>query len=290
METTERALAKLNYCLDVTGRRDDGFHELAMVMGSVELSDEVRVELRPDGAFAAESNFPWVPRDDRNLGIRAAKAFFAVLGEKRWGVGIRMEKRVPVGAGMAGGSTDAAAVLRALDRLTGAGMGAEKLREIGLSVGSDVPYCVTGGMVLARGRGEVLTPLPELPECWIVIAKPAFSVSTAELFQRIDGKSIRTRPDINGMVDALERGDLPGVVRRMYNVFEDALPRKCREIFSIRSRLLDGGAMGAVMTGTGSAVFGLFDRKDRAESTAETLSGHYKDCFLTRAAPKIEIP
>ena len=289
METTERALAKLNYSLDVTGRRGDGFHELAMVMGSVELSDEVRVELRTDGEFTAESNFPWVPRDDRNLGIRAAKAFFAALGETKWGAGIRMEKRVPVGAGMAGGSTDAAAVLRALNRLTGAGMGADKLREIGLSVGSDVPYCVTGGMVLARGRGEVLTPLPELPECWIVIAKPAFSVSTAELFQRIDGKSIRTRPDINGMVDALERGDLPGVVRRMYNVFEDALPRRCREIFAIRSRLLDGGAMGAVMTGTGSAVFGLFDRKDRAEGTAEALSSHYKDCFLTKAAPRIEI-
>lgn len=289
METTELAPAKLNYSLDVQGRRDDGFHELTMVMGSVELSDTVRVELRPDGEFIAESNFPWVPRDDKNLGIRAARAFFAALGEAKWGAGIRMDKRVPVGAGMAGGSTDAAAVLRALNRLTGAGMGAEKLREIGLSVGSDVPYCVTGGMVLARGRGEILSPLPELPPCWIVIAKPAFSVSTAELFHRIDGLNIRTRPDIAGVVEALEQSSLPGVARRMYNIFEDVLPRRYREIFSIRSSLLDGGALGAVMTGTGSAVFGLFDREERARATAEALSSQYKDCFLTRAAPEIEI-
>ena len=289
METTEKAYAKLNLSLDVTGKRPDGYHDLVMVMASVELADEVTVSLRDDGAVTAESSFPWLPRDERNLGVRAARAFFAALGEERLGADIRMVKRIPVGAGMAGGSTDAAAVLRALDRLTGAGLGEERLRELGLSVGSDVPYCVSGGMALAKGRGEVLSPLPDLPECRVVICKPSFSVSTAELFRQLDGRTIRTRPDTAGLTAALERGDLSGIARRMYNVFEDVLPRSSREILSIRSRLLDSGALGAIMTGTGSAVFGLYDRRETAEKAYAALSGEYKDCFLTRPVGRIDL-
>ena len=289
METLEKAYAKLNYSLDVNARRPDGYHELTMVMGSVSLCDDVRVTLRKEGGFHAESNFPWLPGDERNLGIRAAKAFFAAIGEERWGCDIRMKKRIPVGAGMAGGSTDAAAVLRALDRLTGSNLGAERLRELGLSVGSDVPYCVTGGMALARGRGELLSPLRELPECSIVIAKPAFSVSTGELFRRIDGKKLRNHPDTAGLTAALEEGDLPGAARRMYNVFEDVLPRSSGEIRRIRSELLSAGAMGAIMTGTGSAVFGLFDREEAARSAWERLSKQYRECFLARPIPALTI-
>ena len=284
MEITELAYAKLNLSLDVTGKRPDGYHDLVMVMASVELADEVTVSLRRDSAVTAESSFPWLPRDERNLGVRAARAFFAALGEDGLGADIRMVKRIPVGAGMAGGSTDAAAVLRALNRLTGAGLRAERLREIGLGVGSDVPYCVTGGMALAKGRGEVLSPLPDLPECHVVICKPAFSVSTPELFRQIDARAIRTRPDTAGLTAALERGDLPGTARRMYNVFEDALPRSCGEIAVIRGKLLDSGALGAIMTGTGSAVFGLFDRRETAEKAHAALAGEYRDCFLTRPA------
>ena len=287
MEITEKAFAKLNLSLDVAARRPDGYHELAMVMASVDLHDDVTVSLRRDGVVSAESSFSWLPRDDKNHGVKAARAFFDAIGEKGLGADIRMVKRIPVGAGMAGGSTDAAAVLRALDTLTGAGLGDERLREIALTVGSDVPYCVVGGAALAKGRGELLSPLPELPDCHIVICKPGFSISTADLFRRIDGRAIRTRPDTAGLTAALERGDLAGAARRMYNVFEDALPRSAGEIAAIRGKLLDAGALGAIMTGTGSAVFGVFDREETAEAAYAFLKREYRECFLTRPVARL---
>jgi len=280
---TEKSCAKLNLSLDVLSRRADGYHDLSMVMCSVEVHDDVTVSLRSDGVVASESNLPWLPRDDRNLAVKAARAFFAATDQPELGADIRMFKRVAVGAGMAGGSGNAAAVLRALNTLTGAGLGADELRRIALDVGSDVPYCVQGGVALARGRGEELTPLPNLPESWIVICKPTFSVSTGELFHRLDGRTLRAHPDTAGLVEALRAGDLPGVARRMYNVFEDVLPRNCAEVFSIRGRLLDHGALGAVMTGTGSAVFGLFDSHAAAQKTHTALKTQYRDCFLTTA-------
>lgn len=283
-QITEKARAKLNYALDILRRREDGYHDLCMVMGSVDLGDAVTVSLRTDGEIRAECNFPWVPRDERNLGVKAARAFFAAIGEETMGADLRLKKIVPVGAGMAGGSADAAAVLRALNTLTGAKLSAEKLCEIGIKVGSDVPYCVRGGMALAEGRGEILTSLPELPKCSIVIVKPAFSISTADLFHRIDSRVIRTHPDTAGMLSAIRAGDLGGVARRMYNVFEDALPHRSREILSIRGELLSHGAMGAVMTGTGSAVFGVFAEEADARKAKEALAGQYKDCFLTAPA------
>ena len=289
MNTTEKAYAKLNYSLDVLGKRPDGYHELCMVMGSVDLSDEVTVTLRRDGAFTAVSNFPWLPGDDRNLGVRAAKAFFSAIGEEGLGADIRMTKRIPVGAGMAGGSSDAAAVLRALNRLTGARLSGERLREVGLTVGSDVPYCVVGGMALSQGRGEILTPLPELPACHIVIAKPAFSISTADLFREIDKRRQKTHPDTAGLTAALSEGDLTGLARRMYNVFEDVLPRSSREAGAIRGELLSLGALGSVMTGTGSAVFGLFETESAARAAWDSLSVRYRDCFLCRPVPAINI-
>ena len=289
MEITEKAYAKLNLALDVTGKRPDGYHELVMVMASVDLADDVTVFLRRDGVVTAESSFPWLPRDERNLGVKAARAYFAALEEERLGADIRMTKRIPVGAGMAGGSTDAAAVLRALDTLTGAGLGDERLREIALTVGSDVPYCVVGGAALAKGRGEILSPLPELPDCHIVICKPGFSISTADLFRRIDGRAIRTRPDTAGLTAALEQGDLAGAARRMYNVVEDALPRSAGEIAAIRGKLLDAGALGAIMTGTGSAVYGVFDRIETAETAFAFLKREYRECFLTRPVARLDV-
>ena len=278
----ERSRAKLNLSLDVLSRRGDGYHDLRMVMCSVDFGDDVFVSLRTDGQNVCSSNLPWLPQDGRNLAIKAAEAFFAARGERSPGVEIRMEKRIPVGAGMAGGSGNAAAVLRALNNLTGAGLNAEELRRIGLSVGSDVPYCITGGNALAEGRGEILTPLPPLPECCVVICKPAFSVSTAELFHRIDSHSLRTHPDTAGLIEAMGNGDLAGVARRMYNVFEDVLPRSSYEIHAIRGELLDRGALGAVMTGTGSAVFGLFDAPEYAAKALEHFRSRYRYCCMTQ--------
>lgn len=280
-QLTEKARAKLNLSLDVLGRRDDGYHELRMVMASVELADRVTVSLGGGGVTHAVSDLPWLPSDGQNLAVKAAKAFFAALDRPDPGVDIAICKRIPVGAGMGGGSADAAAVLRALNALTGAGLDAEALRRIALTVGSDVPYCVAGGMALAQGRGEELTPLPEMPPCQVVICKPVFSVSTGEVFHRLDGVNLKTRPDTAGLTEALRAGDLPGVARRMYNVFEEVLPRSAGEISAIRSALLDHGALGAVMTGTGSAVFGLFPPDGSAAEARDCLSASYRDCFLT---------
>jgi len=282
MRINEKGYAKLNYSLDVHARRPDGYHDLTMVMGSVSLWDDVEVSLRSDGKIEAMCSLPWLPRDERNLAVRAARVFFDAAGDGTPGADIRIKKRVPVGAGMAGGSTDAAAVLRALNVLTGANFPAERLRALALTVGSDVPYCVTGGMMLAEGRGEILSPLPELPGGWIVICKPPFSVSTAELFGRIDKRRIAAHPDTQGLCAALHAGDLRGAARRMFNVFEEALPRSSAEIGSIRGALLDGGALGAVMTGTGSAVFGVFEERAAAETAHERLSQTYRECFLVR--------
>ena len=186
---------------------------------------------------------------------------------------------------MAGGSADAAAVLRGLNRLMGLGLSRRRLEEIGAAVGSDVPYCVGGGTALAEGRGELLTPLPPLPECRVVLCKPAFSVSTPELFKALDGCRIRRRPDTTGLAEALAAGDLTGVARRMYNVFEDVLPqRRYQEICAIKNSLIQHGALGASMSGTGPTVFGLFHCGEAAERAYAALRQQYQETFLVESA------
>lgn len=278
----EHASAKLNLTLDVLGKTTDGYHDLRMVMQSVAFGDDLDIELTEDGSFAIDPGQHYLPADGRNLAIRAARLFLDGTG---LGVRIRTVKRTPVCAGMGGGSSDAAAVLRALNKLTGAGRTAAELQAMADQIGSDVPFCVTGGAALAEGRGQLLTPLPTLPDCAIVICKPAFAISTPELFGRIDARKSRLRPDTAGMLTALEQGDLPGAARRLYNVFEDVLDRRQSQIPAIKAQFLELGALGAAMTGTGSAVFGLFgdDRSARAAHTA--LSQRYRECHLTRPAP-----
>ena len=189
-------------------------------------------------------------------------------------------------AGLAGGSADAAAVLRAMNRLSGAGLSPDRLAEIGARAGSDVPFCVLGGTALAEGRGERLTPLPPLPPCRIVICKPPFSVSTPQLFGRVNVRKIVRRPDTAGVVAALEAGDLAGVARRMYNVFEDVMePRRYAEISSIKAELIDCGALGASMSGSGPSVFGLFDSEAAAREALARLRDSYRDVFLCGPGP-----
>ena len=278
----EHASAKLNLTLDVLGKTADGYHDLRMVMQSVAFGDDLDIELTEDGSFAIDPGQHYLPADGRNLAIRAARLFLDGTG---LGVRIRTVKRTPVCAGMGGGSSDAAAVLRALNKLTGAGRSAAELRAMAEQIGSDVPFCVTGGAALAEGRGQLLTPLPTLPDCAIVICKPAFAISTPELFGRIDARKSRLRPDTAGMLTALERGDLPGAARRLYNVFEDVLDRRQSQIPAIKAQFLELGALGAAMTGTGSAVFGLFGDDESARAAHTALSQRYRECHLTRPAP-----
>ncbi len=283
MKTLTRAAhAKLNLTLDVLGKREDGYHEMKMVMTSVSLADAVTLTSEPGEGILLSSNLGFLPVDGKNLAVSAALRLQEATGAD-WGrLTITLEKKVPVCAGMAGGSSDAAAVLVGLNELLGLGLTTERLMEIGARVGSDVPYCVLGRTALAQGRGEVLTPLAALPRCWAVLAKPGFPISTPELFARIDGQKVRCRPDTDGVIAALEAGDLPGVARRLFNVFEEVLPgRKGHQVEELKQELLRMGALGASMSGTGPTVFGLFDEEGQAREAAESLKELCRDVFVT---------
>lgn len=281
----EKAWAKLNLGLNVLGTMPDGYHEMEMIMQSCSLYDDVRVMLTNDGGFRAQSNLYYLPSDERNICVKAAKLFLAEIGESRFGARIDMKKTVPVCAGMAGGSSDAAATLRALNRLTNANLSADKLREIGLKLGADVPFCIEGGTNLALGRGEILSKIAPMPDCYIVICKPRFSISTPTLFAKIDSRVSDETPDIAGIIAALEEQNLQKMAEKMGNVFEDVLPDEYSEIFSIKAKLMENGALGSLMTGTGSVVFGVFDDKKAADKAKYNLEGDYKDCYM--ASPRL---
>lgn len=278
MELT--ANAKINLTLDILRKREDGYHDLQMVMQAVTLADALTVTPAkgPQGDAVADLRF--LPTGNRNLAQVAAAAFREATG-LGGEVDVTIHKRVPVCAGLAGGSADAAAVLRAMNALTGAGLSPAELADIGARAGSDVPFCVLGGTALAEGRGDRLTPLAPLPPCHIVLCKPPFSIPTPQLFARVNVRKIVRRPDTAGVLAALEAGDLAGVARRMYNVFEDVLePRRAAEIASIKAMLIDRGALGASMSGSGPSVFGLFETERAAQDACALLRESYRDVFL----------
>jgi len=281
VKDTSPAYAKINLSLDIVSKMDDGYHNLRTIMQSVRLSDEIEINCTPGEGVSVDAGKPYLPDDERNIAAKAALAFFGFTGIKGYHTHISVKKIIPVCAGLGGGSTDGACVLRMLDRIFKTGLDRKSLEELSYSIGSDVPFSISGGTKLAEGRGEILTDLPPLPHCHIIICKPPFSCSTPELFGHVRCEKIRARPDTDGIIKALEAGDLGGVARRMYNVFEDVLPRGKSEIAEIKSALLDNGALGSVMTGSGPAVFALFDKKEKAEAAFEQLKVNYKDCFLT---------
>lgn len=283
-----KAYAKLNLSLDVLGRLPDGYHEMKMVMQSASLCDDIHITLKDDGAVTMAANFGFLPKGDRNIAVKAAKAFFAAAGLPGAGAALTLHKRIPIGAGLGGGSSDAAAVLRGLNTLTGAGFSRAQLEALGGTLGSDVPFCVAGGTQLAVGRGEQLRDLPPLPECGIVICKPRFSIRTPDLFGRIDSRRSRIHPDTEGIISSITDGDVSAAARRMFNVFEDVLPQRCSEIGTIKHRLLDAGALGAVMSGTGSAVFGIFADESSARPAWEVLKADYRESFLAVPVRKVD--
>lgn len=287
-EITEYAYAKLNLSLDVVSRLPDGYHELCMVMQSVTLCDNLHLRLRDDNVIRVSTDLCYLPCDERNIAAKAARAFFAKT-RLAAGCDIDIQKNIPVCAGMGGGSSDGAAVLRALNTLAGKPLSQAELETLGGTLGSDIPFCIAGGTVLATGKGETLTDLSVLPHCHIVICKPRFSVSTPELFSKIDSRVIRYHPDTAGLLKSIQSGKLSEISRRMYNVFEEVLPTKPNDISIIKRALLDCGALGAVMTGTGSAVFGIFSDEDSAVCAKRRLSQIYDEVFLAQPQQKIEI-
>ncbi len=282
MPYMEPACAKLNLSLDILGKRPDGYHALRMVMQSIDLQDTVSLSVREEAGLSVTADLSFLPRDETNLAARAALRFFEAQGRPVPGLAIGLKKRIPVCAGMAGGSSDGAAVLRILRRLYAPEMPLEALEAIGALVGSDVPYCVRCGTVMAEGRGEVLTDLPPLPPCFFVVCKPQFSISTPELFSYVRVRQLRCHPDTAGMLAALEQGDLEGVARRLYNVFEDVLPRKYAQVFEIKSLLLESGAMAASMTGSGPTVFGIFRDGETARTAAARMQAQFPATFFAK--------
>lgn len=279
---TLAAPAKINLTLDILGRRPDGYHELRMAMQSVSLCDTVTVETGVGGGIAVETpGRADLPVGPENLAWKAAAAFAQAVGDDCGGVRITVNKRIPVCAGLAGGSADAAAVLRALHALRAPETEREALEHIGERVGSDVPFCVRGGAALAEGRGERLQTWQGLPPCGIVLCKPAFGLSTPELFRRTDGISFAVRPDTEGLRRALANGDLRAAAGKLCNVFEAALsPEEGAEVARLRRALMSLGALGTAMSGSGPTVFGLFEHDVAAVAAAEILKKSCPETFF----------
>ena len=276
---TLTAPAKVNLALDILGARSDGYHDMKMVMQTISLCDTVSVEETASG-FELRTDGDFIPAGKKTLEQRAAEAFFEAAGFPMPGLRVTLEKVTPAYAGLGGGSADVAALLRILRDNYAPEMSTEELERIGFTVGSDMPFCVRGGTALAEGRGEVLTDLPPLPDCWFVLCKPDFGIPTPSLFALVDGGELTCRPDIGGMGLALESGDLAGVAARLGNVFEEVLPEEYHEVFTIKNRLMELGALNAAMSGAGPTVFGIFSEQETAKRAAEVLKETYQQTYL----------
>ncbi|NLO47633.1 MAG: 4-(cytidine 5'-diphospho)-2-C-methyl-D-erythritol kinase [Clostridiales bacterium] len=289
-EIRETAFAKLNICLDITGKMDDGYHSVKSIMQSVTLGDQITIIPKDSGGYFAKSNIKYLPTGEKNIAVRACRLFKQETGEGPDNAFIKIVKRIPVCGGLGGGSTDGAAVLRALNREYRVGLTRTELEAMGAKLGSDVPFCIAGGTVLAEGRGEVLTRIDPMPNCPVVICKPEFSSSTPELFAAIDKLKFRARPDTEGILAAISAGDLKEIARRMFNVFEYALANnRSLMVSELKSRLLDLGALGAAMSGTGSAVYALFYEAETAKKAAMTLKNEGHVSIYTQTMNEIEI-
>ncbi|MBQ2047710.1 MAG: 4-(cytidine 5'-diphospho)-2-C-methyl-D-erythritol kinase [Schwartzia sp.] len=274
---TVTANAKINLALDVLGKRKDGYHEVKLVMQSIGLADTIWMEPKPCG-IELEVDSPELPADESNLAYKAARLFLDEHSMQH-GVSIAVKKKIPMGAGLAGGSADAAAVLLGMDKLFGTRMTQGDFMRMAAKLGSDVPFCVIGGTMLAEGRGECLTELPELPSCWVVLAKPDVSVSTAWAYNAFDDEKDVVHPDIDGLQQALKDGDMQKVLSNIGNVLEPIAVREYPVIGDYLAQMEKHGAQACRMTGSGSAVFGIFKSQVEAESAAAALRGLASEVF-----------
>ena len=259
----KRAYAKINLGLDVLRRREDGYHEVKMIMQTVSLYD-ILTFTKTEGGITVVTDKEELPGDESNLVYKAARLLTDIYGIRE-GINIELQKRIPMAAGMAGGSTDAAAVFRGMDELFGLGMSEGEMCALAVKIGADVPYCIRGGTALAEGIGEALTKLPDAPDCFLLIAKPDVDVSTKYVYENLHADKLQHHPDIDGMRKAIETGDLGGVVQRMENVLETVTITKYPVIREIKDFMKANGAVNALMSGSGPTVFGVFETKGAAE-------------------------
>ena len=259
------------------GRREDGYHEVRMIMQTIQLFDRISIEKKPQEGIWLETNLPFLPVNENNIAYKAARMLmeeFHISG----GLHIKIEKHIPVAAGMAGGSTNGAAVLYGINRICGLGLTKHQLMERGVRLGADVPYCIMRGTVLSEGIGEILTPVAALPDCYILVAKPPVSVSTKHVYEHLRLDLIKRHPDIDGMVKALESGSLTDVASCMGNVMKTVTIPEHPEIQQIKEIMISEGAINAMMSGSGPTVFGIFE--DKAQGAKS--KGYFKEGTLTK--------
>lgn len=278
----EGAFAKLNLTLDVLGKRPDGYHDLQSVMQTISVRDDIEIDVGTGEAWRLLCDKEGIPTDETNLAWKAARVFFDAVKKDPEGLEIRITKRIPSGAGMGGGSADAAAVLRALNRHYDHPFSVGALAELGAQVGSDVPFCVICGTAMVEGRGEKLRKLPDMPDCVFVICKPEFSISTPELFRKIDESAIAKRPDNRAMESAILAGDLGKVAENLCNVFDPVVTEEHLELNYIKSIFNSYGAVGYQMTGSGSAVFAIVPDFEFAAVICNMLQGNYPQVFIAK--------
>lgn len=278
----EGAYAKLNLTLDVLGKREDGYHDLQSVMQTISIRDDIEIDIGTGKPWTLLCSVEGIPTDETNLAWKAAKVYCETMKIDPDGLEIRILKRIPSGAGMGGGSADAAAVLRALNRHYGNPLSIFALAELGAQVGSDVPFCTLCGTAMVEGRGERLRKLPDMPECIFVVCKPDFSVSTPELYKKIDEVAIAKRPDNKAMESALLAGDLGKVAEQVFNVFDPVVTEEHLELNYIKSIFNSYGAVGFQMTGSGSAVFAIMPSFEYAAVVCNMLKENYPSVFIAK--------
>lgn len=260
---TEKSYAKINIGLDVIGRRDDGYHNLRMIMQTIDLYDIVTVEKSETSGIYIKTNLSYLPTDKKNIVYKAADSFLTKFNIKE-GLRINLSKNIPVAAGLAGGSSNGAVTLRLLNQMFNTGLSRDELMEIGLSLGADVPYCFLMGTALSEGIGEILTPIKPIPDCDILIVKPNISVSTKYVYSNLNLTSTTSHPDIDSMLKAIDIGDLNGLTKYMDNLLQTVTIPKHPIIIDIKNQMEELGAMTALMSGSGPSVFGIYDDKNTA--------------------------
>lgn len=272
-----KALGKINLGLDVLGRRENGYHDVRMVMQTVYLYDRIIMKKSKTPGIRLETNLYYLPVNENNLAYQAAQMLIDEFHMEE-GVSIQLDKHIPVAAGMAGGSSNAAAVLFGMNRMFSLGLSQKELMERGVKLGADVPYCIMRGTVLAEGIGEILTPLSPMPKCYVLIAKPAISVSTKMVYEKLDSHEIEDHPDIDGILAGLKAGDLKKVAGSMDNVLERVTVDAYPVIDQIKKMMIKEGALNAMMSGSGPTVFGIFEEKATARKAADAI----RDARLTK--------
>lgn len=267
-----QSFGKINLALDVLGKRENGYHDVRIIMQTVSLCD--RVEVETDGELSVRSNWPFIPTDSRNIAYRAAAEFFSYTKIKG-GAKIYLDKKIPVGAGLGGGSSNGAAVICALDRLYGTNLSRLEMEKLAAKTGADTAFFITGGTCLAEGLGEVISPIPSKLSGYVLIFKPQFSVSTKWVYENLSLNSGISRPDIDKIIRYAKTGDMPSLARNMANVLESVTEKRYPQIKAIKEAMMKNGALGAMMSGSGSAVFGIFDNEETARNCAEKINIPY---------------